>query len=54
MTLRDAIQLVILLVIAGVAWGLLKDIVAEPFRTVIYVVVALALVLYLLRVFGFY
>lgn len=54
MSLRDLIQLVVLLVICGVAWQLLKDRVAEPFKSVIYVVVALALVLYLLRVFGFY
>jgi predicted membrane channel-forming protein YqfA (hemolysin III family) len=54
MTLRDAIQLVILLIICGVAWSLLRDKIAEPFRTLIYVVVALALILYLLRLFGLY
>lgn len=54
MSLRDLIQLLLVLVLCGVAWTLLKDRVAEPFRTIIYVVIALALILYLLRAFGLY
>lgn len=53
MTVRDAVYIVVLLIICGVLWGPLRERVAEPFRTLVYVVAGVAIILFALRLLGF-
>ena len=50
---RDGVRIIIWLVVAGVCWWLLGYVpIAEPFKTLIRVVVILLVILWILNQFG--
>lgn len=52
LTATVAIQIVVVLIVLGIVWYFLSPYVAQPFQTMIVVIVVLLFCLWLLRSFG--